>query len=58
MFRKHSEMWNGRLGRIAASERRPNIIPGGRPSHQMGIRQGPPVREETLMNVPEQLEAG
>jgi hypothetical protein len=45
MLGKHRQIWDGHLGRVAATEHRIYLIPGAKPVHSQPYRAGPRARE-------------
>ena len=57
MLAKHSPMWSGKLGTIAATEHRINLEPGTSPIRSMPYRQGPAIRDIVKTQIETMLDA-
>ena len=55
---KHRHMWDGRLGRVHATEHRIDLNPGSKPVHAQPYRAGPRAREMETQEVYRMLKAG
>ena len=58
MLGKHRQMWDGHLGRVAATEHRIDLIPGAKPVHSQPYRAGPRARDIESQEVGRMLKAG